>query len=248
MALIKCPECGKEISDKAKTCPNCGSPVLQEQSEAKSIASSSSSKPKKNSKLGVAALIFSILGCSFIIGVILAIIDLCQKDGKKKTFSVAALIISGIWLLIGVGNSVGNSNKSDTPTTTVMSIQSEKQKEETTKATEAETETQIEYISVTADELSDALSTNALKAQNDYKDKYIEISGTLGNIDSKGKYIDIDSDKDFDFTIIQCYLKEDVQKEIIMEMSKGDKIIVRGYCKDVGEILGYSIDVNEIVK
>ena len=27
MALIKCPECGKEISDKATACPNCGAPV-----------------------------------------------------------------------------------------------------------------------------------------------------------------------------------------------------------------------------
>ena len=27
MALIKCPECGKEISDKANACPNCGAPV-----------------------------------------------------------------------------------------------------------------------------------------------------------------------------------------------------------------------------
>lgn len=27
MALIKCPECGKEISDKASACPNCGCPV-----------------------------------------------------------------------------------------------------------------------------------------------------------------------------------------------------------------------------
>lgn len=24
MALIKCPECGKEISDQAKSCPGCG--------------------------------------------------------------------------------------------------------------------------------------------------------------------------------------------------------------------------------
>ena len=24
MALIDCPECGKEISDKAPSCPNCG--------------------------------------------------------------------------------------------------------------------------------------------------------------------------------------------------------------------------------
>ena len=27
MALIKCSECGKEISDKANTCPNCGCPI-----------------------------------------------------------------------------------------------------------------------------------------------------------------------------------------------------------------------------
>ena len=27
MALIHCPECNKEISDKAKTCPHCGCPV-----------------------------------------------------------------------------------------------------------------------------------------------------------------------------------------------------------------------------
>ena len=29
MALIKCPECRKEISDKANSCPNCGYPVSQ---------------------------------------------------------------------------------------------------------------------------------------------------------------------------------------------------------------------------
>ena len=27
MALIKCPECGKDVSDKAKSCPNCGCPI-----------------------------------------------------------------------------------------------------------------------------------------------------------------------------------------------------------------------------
>lgn len=27
MALINCPECGKEISDKANNCPNCGCPI-----------------------------------------------------------------------------------------------------------------------------------------------------------------------------------------------------------------------------
>lgn len=27
MALIKCPECGKDVSDKAKSCPVCGCPI-----------------------------------------------------------------------------------------------------------------------------------------------------------------------------------------------------------------------------
>ncbi len=27
MALIKCPECGKEISSNAAVCPNCGTPI-----------------------------------------------------------------------------------------------------------------------------------------------------------------------------------------------------------------------------
>lgn len=27
MALIKCPDCGKEVSSSAKNCPNCGAPI-----------------------------------------------------------------------------------------------------------------------------------------------------------------------------------------------------------------------------
>lgn len=31
MALINCPECGKEVSDKAASCPNCGCPIEKEE-------------------------------------------------------------------------------------------------------------------------------------------------------------------------------------------------------------------------
>lgn len=31
MAIIKCPECGKEISDKAPFCPSCGAPIAVEE-------------------------------------------------------------------------------------------------------------------------------------------------------------------------------------------------------------------------
>ncbi|SHO50614.1 zinc-ribbon domain-containing protein [Anaerocolumna xylanovorans] len=38
MALINCPECNKEISDKAASCPNCGYPIAKDESDkSKSI-------------------------------------------------------------------------------------------------------------------------------------------------------------------------------------------------------------------
>ena len=29
MALVECPECGKEVSNSAKNCPNCGYPIAE---------------------------------------------------------------------------------------------------------------------------------------------------------------------------------------------------------------------------
>ena len=34
MAIIKCSECGHEVSDRASACPNCGCPIASEQPEA----------------------------------------------------------------------------------------------------------------------------------------------------------------------------------------------------------------------
>jgi len=37
MALIKCPECGKDISDRAPACIHCGCPIQGQKSESKLI-------------------------------------------------------------------------------------------------------------------------------------------------------------------------------------------------------------------
>ena len=44
MAMIQCPECGKEISDKALTCPNCGVPINMEMPVRVTFATPSSFK------------------------------------------------------------------------------------------------------------------------------------------------------------------------------------------------------------
>lgn len=48
MALINCPECGKEISDKVKACPHCGYPLV-ENSEENNTIEFTEQKPKKMS-------------------------------------------------------------------------------------------------------------------------------------------------------------------------------------------------------
>lgn len=55
MALIKCPECGKEVSDSAVMCPNCGCPINQK-------------KKKKLSKKSIAALVIIFLVMIIIVG------------------------------------------------------------------------------------------------------------------------------------------------------------------------------------
>ena len=39
---------------------------------------------KKNSTLSIVALILSAIGCTFVIGAILAIIDLCKKNSPAS--------------------------------------------------------------------------------------------------------------------------------------------------------------------
>ena len=53
MALINCPECGQEISDKAKWCVHCGYPLQAEQLLANDIQKLLSGRDLKR-----------ILGCS----------------------------------------------------------------------------------------------------------------------------------------------------------------------------------------
>ena len=52
MALIKCEECGKEISDKAAACPHCGCPIPQAQEESPSVDIAESAAEQPNEQPG----------------------------------------------------------------------------------------------------------------------------------------------------------------------------------------------------
>lgn len=172
---------------------------------------------------------------------------------RKKQGGILKWIVIAVVVLVIIGAAAGGGDKKTQQASNPVNVPTANQSDNATniaesKEIEKESEAPKEYISVTADELSDALADNAMKAQNDYKGKYLEITGKLGNIDSNGQYIGVDTNKDFDLTNIQCYIKTDEQKQAVIEMSRGDAIVVKGYCKDIGELLGYSIDIEEVVR
>lgn len=52
MSLLKCPECGKEVSDKAGVCPNCGFPIeKKDEKEVNEMADNSEEITDKEKKL-----------------------------------------------------------------------------------------------------------------------------------------------------------------------------------------------------
>lgn len=82
MALIKCMECGKEVSDRALSCPNCGCPIAQNSTpkdelkekvvnEIRQIYERVKQLPPKT--LGIIVAIFTLL-----------IIFLCIPNGVEK--------------------------------------------------------------------------------------------------------------------------------------------------------------------
>ena len=109
---------------------------------------------------------------------------------------------------------------------------------------------EISYTHYAVTELLDTLNGNALKAEKTFQDQYVEIEGYLSNIDSDGSYISVGAhpdDYDYLFQDVQCYVKKnETLLDQIIEMNIGDPIVVRGKITDIGEGLGYQMDMDSI--
>ena len=148
MALVKCSRCGNEYPEENGVCPNCGLP------------SSGSPAPasKKHSGMSIAAFILALLGCTFFIGLILAIVDLCKKDKTKKhSLSIAALVIACLYILLGVA--VGSLPASETSSVTeVETVSEEVPAVESTESIASEADEPESEIVESSEEVSSAAS------------------------------------------------------------------------------------------
>lgn len=157
----------------------------------------------------------------------------CGGKNKKPIYKRVWFWILIAVLVLGVGGMAGGSD--DTETT------------DATADTEQTEEAAIEYTAVTVDELTDALDNNPAAASDTYKGKYFAVTGKLSNIDSDGSYISLaDLNDEWDMFGIQCYIQNDEQLEAVKKMSMDQEVTVKGKITDVGEVMGYSLDIDSI--
>ena len=116
-------------------------------------------------------------------------------------------------------------------------------------AASSEEEEPITYTHYRATELFDALNANALNASQTLKGQYVELEGYLNVIDSDGKYIGVgaaSTDYDYLFQNVTCYLKSDDQRQQVAAMKTNEPITVCGKITDVGEVLGFYLNIDRI--
>lgn len=66
MALIKCEECEKQVSDKAQSCPNCGAPIVVSKSSPLLYPQEPSKSKAKISPSAWFALILLVIGAFWL--------------------------------------------------------------------------------------------------------------------------------------------------------------------------------------
>lgn len=166
---------------------------------------------------------------------------------KKKRFWLLGLI--ALFVIIGIATSGGDDPAADSTTSAGQTAQqpaaSNDAAAEDDAAAEEEAPAEEPAMEVTAQEMIADLENNALAAANKYEGKKIIVTGYVDNIDASGDYFSIRGDDEFTFTGVQLYI-DDSHLDAVSGFSIGQEVTVTGTVTDVGEILGYSVDVESI--
>ena len=169
---------------------------------------------------------------------------ICPHCRKKQTPSGCLIAVIAVVVIIVIaiaGSAMSGGEKTNTGASTDGA--------NSTSAAQQE----ITYTAYSVSELMDDLNTNAMNASDKYKNQYVELTGKLNvidsNIDSDGKYISIlPTDDEFAIIGVQCYFQSDEQKSAVKSAAIGDTLVVKGKITDVGEVLGYSLNMDEVTK
>ena len=164
--------------------------------------------------------------------------------GLVKKLAIVLVVLVVIGAVFGGGSdekasSGGQADKGQAEAT--ADAGSDEKQEEAEEQAEPEP---IEYQDVSLGDLLDTLENNPLNAKKTYEGAYVRFSGVLTNIDASGDYFSLGTGEEWSFDHIQCFIRDDETLDRVAAASMGDSLTVCGQITSVGEIMGYSMDVD----
>lgn len=265
MSMIICNECGKEFSDKATACPNCGCPVWDstpiQQPYVKQnppITNQSNTKQnlkKKNSTLSVWATICALFTCTSFIGFILGLIDLSKKDDTEKhTGSWFAIIFFVIMCVLSLITSKNNTENEDTGSTQIVTENNVKNNNE--NIAPQKTKEPIEIAETEEDYKNSCQEFNykdVLRSPDDYVGKRICIEIKISNVFSEDWSTPIKyyfgyskSDSDSEYYYGDRYAVFDYRYDNSLKLLQDDVIIVWGEISKPQETTSLIVNSEEV--
>lgn len=100
MALVKCPECGREISDQAVSCPGCGAPGKKVEAPVYQL-----SVPKEEYKSNGGSYLRLCGYATWVLGGIASIVSSLQYgyNGKVNGFNFwMFLLLAAVFFVVGI--------------------------------------------------------------------------------------------------------------------------------------------------
>ena len=228
MALINCPECGKEISDKAGSCPNCGCPIQPEQEvteEKKGERWSFKQLPKATVK------------------------EKEEKPKKKGGCLKVVLIIVAICIVLEIISSIGGEDEKDPSSGNENQASTEIQNE--TQETQTE-EQGAETPLMLDDELSQFQSEKyAYIKKKDLNTYAVNMPGEKVYVVTQ---VDDIKDGMIQSTLGDGYMMSnfyvgDNYSKYEKGLSKGDTIAIAGVVSNINDysIIGTSVELNDCI-
>lgn len=165
-----------------------------------------------------------------------------QSQNKKlKSWQIALIVIGAIVVAGIIGGTAGNSQ--DVATGGNNQTATNQITENTPQPTENNN------VIVTAIELCKAYDENEVNADNLYKNKTLEITGTIESIGKDmldDTYVTLEDGETYSLKNVQCYFKDKTEIDKVASLKKGDEITIIG--QGDGAVLGKPIVKNCKIK
>ncbi len=220
MALIKCDECGAEVSDMAASCPKCGNPIHAEASSKSApppagspiAAPASKSKPSAGRKLGAAAGIFFLAVVAFMV----------YESESPRTPTPNTSVSASDGAAVSQAPETSAANASATT--------------QEAAASPAPAPAAPPVIEISAPQLYEDYKANEVLADTKYKGQWLYVSGIVTEIGkdfTDDPYVNLFGENEY-ATVRAIFTKSAIQQ--LAALHQGEQISIM--CRGKGRLIG----------